>query len=184
MKCFIFLTILLLVLMPQGKAVQAQCTAPPAEAGVLLFNKDHKVMQYCNGEVWVGLWGGGGTSSPPVCTGSGKALQWTGASWDCVNTNTANPPTVVTGIAYHNTQIPLPAGYAEADCKWMVSLRYSSTYSVPTGESQEIYCFTSSQSGHATNPVGTGRWVHCGKDYDNNAIVDAGIADYIMYCRK
>lgn len=36
----------------------AQCAAPPAEAGVIIFNADHKVMQYCNGTQWVGLWGG------------------------------------------------------------------------------------------------------------------------------
>lgn len=44
----------------------AQCTMPDgqpdANMGVLVFNTDHKIMQYCNGDKWVGLWGGGGGS--------------------------------------------------------------------------------------------------------------------------
>lgn len=38
----------------------AACSAPAGEAGVLIFNTDHSVMQYCNGSIWVGMSGGGG----------------------------------------------------------------------------------------------------------------------------
>jgi hypothetical protein len=45
----------------------AQCTMPNgqpnAEMGVIVFNKAHKVMQYCNGDDWIGIWGGGGGGS-------------------------------------------------------------------------------------------------------------------------
>lgn len=43
----------------------AQCPLPSgndASEGVLIYNSDHKVMQYCNGDDWIGLWGGGGSS--------------------------------------------------------------------------------------------------------------------------
>ena len=50
----------LLLVAPQ--TARAQCVSPDAGAGVIIFNNDHKVMQYCNGDDWVGIWGGGGGS--------------------------------------------------------------------------------------------------------------------------
>lgn len=51
---------LVIVMLPY--AAKASCDHPNGEAGVIVFNADHKVMQYCNGDTWVGLWGGGGGS--------------------------------------------------------------------------------------------------------------------------
>jgi len=34
---------------------QADCADPAAVAGVMVYNADHKVMQYCNGTVWIAM---------------------------------------------------------------------------------------------------------------------------------
>lgn len=61
--CRIFkpLTCFSLMLLFSGNAY-AQCSMPSgqdASAGVMIYNSAHKVMQYCNGDGWVGIWGGG-----------------------------------------------------------------------------------------------------------------------------
>lgn len=61
----------------------AQCSNPHAEMGVLIMNKAHKVMQYCNGDDWVGLWGGGG-SGLPSCA-DGEIAQFVAGEWQCNN---------------------------------------------------------------------------------------------------
>lgn len=63
---------------------QAQCAMPsgtPASAGVIVFNVDHKTMQYCNGEKWVGMGSGGGTGLP-VCD-DGEIAQFSAGEWQC-----------------------------------------------------------------------------------------------------
>lgn len=60
MKFFYCLPLLIVLLTSHAYAA---CTAPPAEAGVMIFNTDHKVMQYCNGDIWVAMGGGGGSGS-------------------------------------------------------------------------------------------------------------------------
>lgn len=61
MKCFYCLPLLIVLFAPPA---YASCTAPPAEPGVMIFNADHKVMQYCNGDIWVGMGGGGSDLTP------------------------------------------------------------------------------------------------------------------------
>lgn len=58
MNRFYSLIAALILAVPFG--AQAQCVNPPAEMGVIIFNKAHKVMQYCNGDDWIGIWGGAG----------------------------------------------------------------------------------------------------------------------------
>lgn len=61
------------------------CENPPAQAGVIIFNSDHKVMQYCNGDQWIGLWGGGGGgggSGIPSCD-NGEVPKWNNDEWTC-----------------------------------------------------------------------------------------------------
>ena len=78
-----FYPILFFVLLTPLNA-RAECVNPPAEMGVIIFNKDHKVMQYCNGDDWVGLWGGGGGSGGglPTCS-NGEIAQFTNGKWEC-----------------------------------------------------------------------------------------------------
>lgn len=59
------LVLILLPVLLSPLAAHAQCNmpnGPDADMGVIIFNKAHKVMQYCNGDDWIGLWGGGGGS--------------------------------------------------------------------------------------------------------------------------
>lgn len=73
-----FLIILSICLLPS--TAYAQCTmpnGPDAEMGVIIFNKAHKVMQYCNGDNWVGLWGGGGGESAQRVSGEVVAFDLT-----------------------------------------------------------------------------------------------------------
>lgn len=58
----------------------AQCTNPHASMGVLIFNKDHKVLQYCNGDVWVGL--RGSSAFLPSCA-DGEIAQFSDDKWIC-----------------------------------------------------------------------------------------------------
>ena len=60
MNRYFYLILFFVLLTPL--TARAQCVNPPAEMGVIIFNKDHKVMQYCNGDEWIGIWGGGGGS--------------------------------------------------------------------------------------------------------------------------
>lgn len=59
----------------------AQCANPPGEMGVILFNKSHKVMQYCNGDDWVGLWGGG-SGAGTGGSGGGQRISGEIAAFD------------------------------------------------------------------------------------------------------
>lgn len=93
----------------------AACVNPPAEMGVLIMNTDHKVMQYCNGDDWIGLWGsGGGGSLPagavmafdltecpngwsPMVSAQGRFLVGTGGGYNLGNMGGAN--TVALSVA-------------------------------------------------------------------------------------
>jgi hypothetical protein len=37
------------------KALAAVCNNPGLPAGTMLYNDDHAVMQYCNGQDWIGI---------------------------------------------------------------------------------------------------------------------------------
>ena len=72
-SAIIFLTALL-----ASFSVHASCIAPGGEAGTIIFNADHKVMQYCNGDDWVGLWGGGGGSGGGGGVPAGAVMAYNG----------------------------------------------------------------------------------------------------------
>lgn len=85
MRHYIFIAVLSVFLLPV--IAYAQCANPHAEMGVLIFNKAHKVMQYCNGDDWIGIWGGGGGTGGatlPSCT-DGEIAQFTNGTWTCNN---------------------------------------------------------------------------------------------------
>lgn len=54
----------------------AACTGPSAAAGVMIYNTDHKVMQYCNGTEWVGMGGGSGGGAAPTWLKTGNDIYY------------------------------------------------------------------------------------------------------------
>lgn len=46
------LTLCLILLSPSAYAA---CTSPGGVEGEIIFNRQHKVLQYCNGDIWIGM---------------------------------------------------------------------------------------------------------------------------------
>lgn len=42
----------------------ADCTGPTGAEGQIIFNRAHKIMQFCDGDKWFGMAGGGGSIKP------------------------------------------------------------------------------------------------------------------------
>lgn len=119
MNRFIISFLLFLIFMPL--AAHAQCANPPAAMGVIIFNKAHKVMQYCNGDDWVGLRGGGSGGAAPagavmafdlndcpdgwtaLASAQGRFLVGTGGGYNLGDTGGANSvPLTVAQLPAHN----------------------------------------------------------------------------------
>jgi hypothetical protein len=69
---------------------QPAYAAPPAcnagSEGTIVYNKDRKLVQFCNGSAWVGMvakiGGAGDTLSDLTCQ-SGEVPEWNGTAWIC-----------------------------------------------------------------------------------------------------
>lgn len=66
MTRFIPLAILLITIAFPGIS-RAACDNPPGEAGYQVYNSTHNVMQYCDGDKWIGMGGGGGSGLSLDC---------------------------------------------------------------------------------------------------------------------
>ena len=79
---------------------------------------------------------------------------------------------VLTGTITHGGTIPLPSGYTEAQCKWMVSTNSQVTALSTDGSDDRTYirCFT------------TGRVVSCYMSNKNapEVVKESGVANYII----
>lgn len=79
---------------------------------------------------------------------------------------------VLTGTIAHGGTIPLPSGYTEAQCKWMVSTNSQVTALSTDGSDDRTYirCFT------------TGRVVSCYMSNKNapEVVKESGVANYII----
>ncbi len=64
--------------------VHAQCINPAGETGDQVFNITHNVMQYCDGDKWIGMGGGADTLSDLSCA-AGQGVQYDGAAWHCAD---------------------------------------------------------------------------------------------------
>lgn len=117
--------ILFVFLMPSS--AQAQCENPHAEMGVLIMNKQHKVMQYCNGEKWIGLWGGRGGAALPSCN-DGDITQFSGGEWACNdgsgldNINASNLKSGTVPPARLGTGTASASTYLRGDGTWAAPL--------------------------------------------------------------
>jgi hypothetical protein len=64
--------------------------APPAcdaaREGTIIYNKDHKLVQFCNGTQWIGMVariGGGDDTLGDLNCSSGQIAKWSGSAWAC-----------------------------------------------------------------------------------------------------
>lgn len=77
----LFIVLLAVLLMTPAPSVMAQsgpitfgCTNPDGDEGTLIYNKDHKVVQFCDGTKWVGTAGSSGSSNENNGSGTSTAL--------------------------------------------------------------------------------------------------------------
>ena len=62
----ILMALMLLTFSPD--AAQAQCANPAGDAGDMIYNADHSVVQWCDGTDWYAAGGGSDTLSGLSCT--------------------------------------------------------------------------------------------------------------------
>lgn len=128
-----------------------------------------------------GLTGGGDLSidrtismSTPSTVGAGSSNSTvSGASSTHSHAlNVTGNVAVLTGTITHGGTIPLPSGYTEAQCKWMVSTNSQVTALSTDGSDDRTYirCFT------------TGRVVSCYMSNKNapEVVKESGVANYII----
>lgn len=82
-----FLAVLALCLMTFTLPAHA---APPVcnagSEGMILYNKDHKLVQFCNGTDWIGMssaFGSGADTLSSLSCASGEVPEWDGTAWVC-----------------------------------------------------------------------------------------------------
>ncbi len=54
-------------------------TCDSAAEGKIIYNEDEKIMQFCNGSVWLAMGAGGARTDCDV----GSGLEWDGSEWVC-----------------------------------------------------------------------------------------------------
>lgn len=88
LRCFFSLFLLASLLSPLTAAHAAGPNCDAAAEGTILYNKEHKLVQFCNGTQWIGMTakigGAGDTLSDLSCT-SGQIVQWNGSNWTCAD---------------------------------------------------------------------------------------------------
>jgi hypothetical protein len=70
--------LLALVILTSPLVARADCDDPSAPAGVLIYNADHTIMQYCNGTKWVGVPGPGCD-----CPLGDTLVMGVSGNWEC-----------------------------------------------------------------------------------------------------
>ncbi|MCD8563330.1 MAG: hypothetical protein LRY54_04715 [Alphaproteobacteria bacterium] len=73
MRTFLFFVLLLFPLCP----AYADCSGPAGEEGVIIYNADYKVMQFCNGTDWISMAGAGHETVKTMTNGWPDAIQCT-----------------------------------------------------------------------------------------------------------
>lgn len=76
----------LCLLLPPKTGIAAPPACSSATEGTILYNKAHKLVQFCNGTAWIGLTakigGAGDTLSDLNCL-DGQIIKYTGSNWTC-----------------------------------------------------------------------------------------------------
>jgi hypothetical protein len=65
----------------------ASCSNPYGQAGDIVYNANHNMMQFCNDTNWLAMAGGGGGSVTDTLAdlscGNDEIAKWDGDSWEC-----------------------------------------------------------------------------------------------------
>ncbi len=111
MRFFILLSLFIIT----PSIAYADCANPVHKEGTVIYNKDYKVAQFCNGTDWIGMAGGSssdnGTSESPTHIISGSLIDWpimikcpyTGNRKHVLILNDYEDPTG--GNVYYNTKV-------------------------------------------------------------------------------
>ncbi|MGH6922857.1 MAG: hypothetical protein ACRED5_03715 [Propylenella sp.] len=83
MRILAALCLLTIVALPTS--ARADCANPPAPAGVMIYNVDHTIMQYCNGTDWIAV-PGLGCSCP-----EGDTIVMGATGWECSGGGACGP---------------------------------------------------------------------------------------------
>lgn len=81
---FIPPAVLFIILAVSGVA-HASCDNPPGEAGYQVYNSTHNVMQYCDGDKWIGMGGGGGGEGLSLDCDPGQVVGSDGDDFVCAS---------------------------------------------------------------------------------------------------
>lgn len=83
-RLFLF-CVLAIILGNPAQAAPPVCNA--GSEGTIVYNKDQKLVQFCNGSAWIGMvaqiGGTGDTLGDLTTCGVGEVPEWNGAAWDC-----------------------------------------------------------------------------------------------------
>lgn len=164
----IFGFLICLLLLSVSQAARADCASPAGQAGTIIFNSAHKVMQYCNGEVWVGLWGGGGSAD---LTNLDAGNLKTGiADPERLGTGTPNASMVLRGNGAWGAELDPKVGAVTSGrlCR---------------GSGSQVICDQTAPSSGFTNTVTRSQNVSCGTDQTCNVNVTCPAAgDRAIVC--
>ncbi|MCD8497554.1 MAG: hypothetical protein LRZ85_05410 [Alphaproteobacteria bacterium] len=84
-----FLAVLALGLVSLSISAPSYAAPPACDAGAegtIIYNKDQKLVQFCNGTQWIGMVakiGGTGDTLGDLACDEDEVPVWNGAAWDC-----------------------------------------------------------------------------------------------------
>jgi hypothetical protein len=88
MRIFVLLALCLIVFPVLSHAAPPVCNA--GAEGTIIYNKDHKIVQFCNGTQWIGMVariGDNGDTLADLSCANGEIAKWNGAVWTCAVDN-------------------------------------------------------------------------------------------------
>lgn len=80
------LSVFLCLLLPPITATAAPPACNTATEGTIVYNVEHKLVQFCNGTQWIGLTakiGGAGDTLSDLTCQDGEIVKWNGTNWAC-----------------------------------------------------------------------------------------------------
>lgn len=84
MRFFAVLALCLLIFSRLANAAPPVCNA--GAEGTIIYNKDHKIVQFCDGTQWIGMVariGDSGDTLADLTCANGEIAKWNGTAWAC-----------------------------------------------------------------------------------------------------